>query len=88
MFPSYINGAKVLFYTSKDYFGVVDYKDEQKIIDINYLAICRYGNDEEYYLFFCDNNFTEVGDYCFDTVEECKAVAEKSNGNIIWIQNF
>lgn len=88
MFPNYINGAKVLFYTPKDYFGVVDYKDKEKIIDINYLAICRYGNDEKYYLFFCDRNFVEISDYCFDSIEECKAVAKKSKENIIWIQNL
>ena len=85
MFSNYLDGGKVLFYTQKDNFGVVDYNNE-KIININYLAICTYGNEQGYYLFFCDDKFKVVSDYFFDTIDECKAEAEKSKENIVWIE--
>ncbi|MEL3912376.1 MAG: hypothetical protein P1P62_04835 [Treponema pedis] len=53
MFPDYLDGAKVKFYTKKDNFGIVDYNGGEKMININYLAICKYDNTQGYYLFFC-----------------------------------
>lgn len=75
MFPNYLDGGKVLFYTQKDNFGAVDYNNE-KNININYLAICKYANEQGHYLFFCDDKFKVVSDYFFDTIDECKVEAE------------
>ncbi|WP_252723401.1 hypothetical protein [Treponema pedis] len=86
MFPDYLDGAKVKFYTKKDNFGIVDYNGGEKMININYLAICKYDNTQGYYLFFCDEKFTTVGDYLFYSIEECKETAEKSKKNITWIE--
>ena len=86
MFPNYLDGARVLFYSQKDVFGKVNYSTGEKYSDINYLAICRYGNNAEYYLFDCNEDFEVVGDYPFDSVEECKEAAQNSNKSkdIVW----
>lgn len=52
MFPNYLDGAKVKYYTKKYNFGTVDCNDGEKIIDIKYLAICSYANEHGFYLFF------------------------------------
>lgn len=88
MFPNYLDGARVLFYSQKDVFGKVNYSTGEKYSDIKYLAICRYGNNKEYYLFSCNEDFEVVGDFSFDSVEECKEVAGNSNKgkDIIWTE--
>ena len=45
MFPNYLDGAKVKYYTKKDDFGTVDCNDGERILDIKYLAICSYANE-------------------------------------------
>ena len=86
MFPNYLDGARVRYYTNEDHFGIVDYNNGEKIIPIHYLAICSYANEQGFYLFFCDEKYNVVSDYFFDSVEECKEVAKKSKENIEWIQ--
>lgn len=86
MFPNYLDGAKVKYYTKKDDFGTVDCNDGKKTLDIKHLAICSYANERGFYLFFCDEKFNTVSDYFFDTVEECKIIAENSKENIVWIE--
>ena len=86
MFPNYLDGARVRYYTNEDHFGTVDYNNGEKIISIHYLAICSYVNEQGFYLFFCDEKYNVVSDYFFDTIEECKKVAKKSKENIEWIQ--
>jgi len=86
MFPNYLDGARVRYYTNEDHFGIVDYNNGEKIIPIHYLAICSYANEQGFYLFFCDEKYNVVSDYFFDSVEECKEVAKKSKENIDWIQ--
>ncbi|MGP1459124.1 MAG: hypothetical protein ACTTKL_07425 [Treponema sp.] len=71
-----------MYYTNEDNFGTVDYNDGEKIIPIRYLAICRYANEQGFYLFFCDKKYNVVSDYFFDTIEECKEIAKKSKENI------
>lgn len=88
MFPNYLDGAKVKYYTKKDDFGTVDCNDGEKIIDIKYLAICSYANEHGFYLFFCDEKFNTVSDYFFDIIKECKIIAEKSKENIVWIEKI
>ena len=86
MFPNYLDGARVRYYTNEDHFGIVDYNNGEKIISIHYLTICSYANEEGFYLLFCDEKYNVVSDYFFDSVEECKEVAKKSKENIEWIQ--
>ena len=86
MFPNYLDGARVRYYTNENHFGIVDYNNGEKIISIHYLAICSYANEEGFYLLFCDEKYNVVSDYFFDSVEECKKVAKKSKENIVWIQ--
>ena len=86
MFPNYLDGARVRYYTKENHFGIVDYNNGEKIISIHYLAICSYANEQGFYLFFCDEKYNVVSDYFFDSVEECKKVAKKSKENIVWIQ--
>ena len=88
MFPNYLDGARVRYYTNEDHFGIVDYNNGEKIIPIHYLAICSYANEQGFYLFFCDEKYNVVSDYFFDSVEECKEVAKKSKENIEWIQKI
>jgi hypothetical protein len=52
VFPNYLDGVKVKYYTKKYNFGTVDCNDGEKIIDIKYLAICSYANEHGFYLFF------------------------------------
>ncbi|TWI77726.1 hypothetical protein [Treponema putidum] len=86
MFPNYLDGARVRCCTNEDDFGTVDYNNGEKIIPIHYLAICSYANEQGFYLFFCDEKFSTVSDYFFDTVEACKEIAKKSKENIEWIE--
>ena len=86
MFPNYLDGARVRYYTNEDHFGIVDYNNGEKIIPMHYLAICSYANEQGFYLFFCDEKFNTVSDYFFDTIEECKEVAKKSKENIEWME--
>ena len=51
--------------------------DNGKIEYIYYLAICSYDNNQ-YYLFHCNNKFEVIADYLFDSIEECKSIASKS----------
>ena len=78
MFPNYLDGARVRYYTNEDHFGIVDYNNGEKIIPIHYLAICSYANEQGFYLFFCDEKYNVVSDYFFDTIEECKEIAKKA----------
>ena len=54
MFPRILDGAKVLYYTEKNDFGVVANVDGSDAEYICYLAVCQYPNDTGYYLFLCD----------------------------------
>ena len=81
MFPNVLDGAFVYFYTQKDNYGSVFY-DNGKIEYIHYLAICSYNNNQ-YYLFHCNNKFEVIADYLFDSIEECKSIASKSKKGVV-----
>jgi len=40
------------------------------------LAICKYPDDTEYYLFYCDEDWQTVTDTCHETLEKAKRQAE------------
>ena len=81
MFPNVLDGAFVYFYTQKDNYGSVFY-DNGKIEYIYHLAICSYNNNQ-YYLFHCNNKFEVIADYLFDSIEECKSIASKSKKGVV-----
>lgn len=51
MFPNYLDGARVRYYTNEDHFGIVDYNNGEKYIPIHYLAICSYANEQGFIYF-------------------------------------
>ena len=74
MFPSQLDGATVLEYTSKGHYGFLTDYDESNapiVKELCYYAICRYQRNE-YYLFGCDQQYNVMCDYLFPSVEQCK----------------
>ncbi len=84
MFPKKIDGAKVLYYTDKDDFGVVACEDGSNAEYICYLAVCQYDNDTRYYLFLCDEKYEVVTDDLCDSIDECFETARYRKDHIIW----
>ena len=67
--PTYIGGAKTLFISrSENYFENVFRNDIE--IGIKYLAVCKYENEDGFYLFGCDLEFNTYTDYLFDDLED------------------
>ena len=71
-FPRELDGAKVLYYTDRGTFPPVYFSGGEMAHKIYYLAICKYENDEAYYLFHCDESLKVVADNCFQSVDTCK----------------
>ena len=76
-FPKELDGAKVLYYTDRDTFNPVRYPGGAIAHNVSYLAICKYENDEDYYVFHCDEGLDVVADDCFQSIEECQRHIEK-----------
>ena len=87
MFPDILDGAKVLFYSEKDNYGEIQSSDKSYDNVYCYLAICKYSNDKQYYLFCCNENYEVVNDWLCDSVAECKRGAAMAYKNdIVWYQ--
>ena len=87
MFPTEIDGAKVLYYTPQDNYGAIKYPNGETADYFRYLAICRYSNDEQYYLFCCNEQREVVSDSVWNSIGECMNVATTSyKENIVWHQ--
>ncbi len=84
MFPKELCGAKVLYYTDKSDFGVVANADGTDPERICYLSICKYENDDRYYLFFCDENHEVVTDDLLDSKDQCFDIARSQKDHITW----
>lgn len=86
MFPKSLDGANVLYFTPKGNYGEILYTTGEVAAYIRYLAICKYQNDNSYYLFACDGNFEVVGDSIWDSIEQCISVADSSydEHSILW----
>ncbi len=84
MFPKKLDSAKVLYYTDKDDFEIIANTDGTDAEYICYLSICKYENDDRYYLFLCDENYEVVTDDLRDTIEQCFEFARYQKENIIW----
>lgn len=78
-FPKELDSAKVLYYTDRGTFEPVYYVGGAIAHNVVYLAICKYDNDDSYYVFHCDESLEVVADDCFESKETCKAVMDKYN---------
>lgn len=85
MFPKVLDGARVLFYTPKEYFGDILYTTGEIAARVYYLAICKYENSGTYCLFQCDSKFEVEGDSAWDSLEECMSAASSYGKHIRWI---
>lgn len=85
MFPATLDNAEVLFYTPADNYGSICCPDGSCVHYFRYLAICRYSNSEDYYLFCCDAEFEVVCDSVWSNIDECKKIAEQYKKDISWV---
>ena len=87
MFPTELDNAKVLYYTPQDHFGAIKYPNGEVADCYHYLAICAYPNDNNYYLFCCNEDYEVVSDCLVSSIEECMEMAVLSyKENIRWIK--
>jgi len=85
-FPEILNNAHVLYFTPQASYGTVCFTTGEIADTICYLAICKYENDNTYYLFGCDADYEVVSDSPWGSVEECMRVASSSYAcDISWI---
>ena len=87
MFPSILDSAKVLYYTTGGHYGDL-YLTTGEIEDrIVYRAVCQYPDDNKYYLFGCNAKYEVITDWLCDSLQEALQAAQDSNQEkIIWIQ--
>lgn len=86
MFPKSLDYALVLFYTPEDDYGELYYTTGEPAEQIRFLAICKYEDGADFYLFGCNSAYEVVSDSPWDSIDECKCVASNSYGNSIsWI---
>ena len=81
-FPKELDGAKVLYYTDRGVFDPVYYPGGEIAHNVFYLAICKYENGNDYYVFHCDEDLTVVADNCFHSIEQCKNSLKQKD--MIW----
>ncbi len=84
MFPIKLDGAIVLYYTSQDDYGYSIFPNGEIADHYRYLAICKYTQDDTYYLFCCDENYEVVSDTLHNSIEECLETASQYKDNIVW----
>ena len=87
MFPVKLDNAIVLYYTPEDNYGAIKYPNGEIADYYHYLAICKYPDSKEYYLFCCNKNYDVVNDWADSSMADCMRIAAASyKENIIWIQ--
>ena len=85
VFPPELDGAEVLLYTPQGNYGSINYPNGDIADHYRCLAICKYSEDDSYYLFCCNENYEVVSDWMGSSIEECMKVAATSYmENIIW----
>lgn len=84
-FPKTIDGANVLFHTDRGQFDPVCFVGGSIANIVSYLAVCKYDNDNVYYLFHLNDDLEVVADDCFDSIEQCKKLA--GSRVLIWHEN-
>lgn len=83
MFPKVLDGAKVLWFTDKADFGVLEEEGKEDRA-ISYLAIAQKPDDPACYLMLCDGEYAVITDHGFPSVEWCKTMAEMRYPDIVW----
>ena len=87
MFPTELDNAKVLYYTPLGNYGSIRYPNGEGADYYHYLAICAYPDDNNYYLFCCNEDYEVVCDCLVRSIEECMEVAAQSyKENIYWMK--
>ena len=81
-FPNELDGAKVLYYSDRGVFEPVYYPRGEIAHNVSYLAICKHDNDEDYYIFHCDESMDVVADNCFHSLDVCKRYIDQYD--IVW----
>ncbi len=85
MFPSELDGASVLFYTAKGDYGTIRCPNGEIADYSRYFAICKYANDDNFYLFCCNENYDVVSDWLEDCVADCMTTASSMyKGVLVW----
>ena len=85
MFPPTLDGASVLFYTPKGDYGTIRYISGEIADYYRYFAICKYANDDNFYLFCCNENYDVVSDWLEDSVDDCmNAASSLYSGTLVW----
>jgi|GEM_PF-1852404 len=80
-----LDGAEVIVISKKGDFGVIKYADDSmKPILVKYLAICKYENDKNIFLFLCNDKIEVEQDSIFDTVDDAKNYAKDRNKHVVW----
>ena len=79
--PSEMNGAKVLSYVTlrKEHLptgNAKHYVGGELMQPVSNLAICRYENDEGFYLFYCDTEWNVMTDTWHESAEHAREQAE------------
>lgn len=92
--PLELDGAKVLLYATlqkehKPTANTKHYLGGDLMQPSSGLAICRYGNDEGFYLFYCDSDWNVVTDTYHESIEDAKNQAEFEYKDVsnAWQQN-
>ena len=88
MFPDTLDNAKVLYFTPRGDYGIRTLTDGNEWFRVCYLAICKYGNSQEYYLFECNEDYGVESDYSCDSAEECMELGKSLCGcGIDWLNH-
>jgi hypothetical protein len=79
--PDMIDGAAVLWFTPIDerhrHTGYCQHFVGGSLLGAaSGLAICQYGNNGEFYLFYCDTNWNALSDTCHESLERAQGQAE------------
>lgn len=84
MFPTTLDGAKVLCYTDQGDYGPVHYTTGEVYDRQAYFAICQYPGSSDYYLFGCNESFNVISDFPCDSIAQCRQNAEARHTGILW----
>lgn len=85
--PKYIGEAETLFVAKFDK-AVASFLRDNKSIDIVLIAVCKYDNENGFYLFGCDKNFETFSDFFYEDIDGALDDAKRfyQVDDIKWIQ--
>jgi len=79
--PPELDGAKVLKHAvltdaTENTGNVLHHVNGVDLTNIRALAICKYDDNEDYYLFYCDSGWKVMTDLCRETLDAALGQAE------------